>query len=441
MKIALINVPDKIKFSMNKDLVGGLGQVWEMGNSVFSKILSYIRKNSVNLPILSLAHIQAILKNKKIYVKYFESVPEEKFDIFFVYGSMINYENENHFVKKIKEKYPDSKVGFIGPFPTKYPHYFKTDFVIIGEPESFFLYGFYKDKKKYRGLIKVKKLVDMNDLPAPDFDGFPIEKYGYFPALNKKPILTLQATRGCPFSCSYYCAYGSYQGSKYRKRTSQKLFDDIKTLIKKYKIKSLQFRDPTFGLDKEQVQKLCGLLIKNKIKIEWGIETRIDLLDKKFIKIMFDAGLRNINVGIETINSEIAETNKRKLAKFKHQEEIVDFCKKTGVKISAFYIFGYEGDTEKSIKELIKYAIKLNTNGARFAVITPFPGTAFFEKLKKENKLKTFDFKKYNSFRLVFKHDNLSAKQLSDLREMAFRRYYLRLGYMLEFLKWRIREF
>ena len=74
----------------------------------------------------------------------------------------------------------NSKIGFLGSFPTKYPEYFKSDFIIIGEPESFFLYQFYKNKKKYNGLIKVKKLVDMEKLPTPDFDGFPIKNYGYF---------------------------------------------------------------------------------------------------------------------------------------------------------------------------------------------------------------------------------------------------------------------
>jgi len=441
MKIALVNVPNNSNFSMNKDLVGGLGQTWEVGNSIFSKIISQIRKNSVNLPILSLANIQAILKNKNIDVRYLESIPNKEFDIFLVYGSMIDYKNENNFVKKIKKRFPKSKIGFIGPFPTKYPEYFNSDFIIIGEPESFFLYQSYEKKTDYNGLIKVKKLVNMDDLPTPNFDGFPIKRYNYFPALNKKPVLTLQASRGCPFSCSYYCAYGAYQGNRYRKRSPEKILDDIKILIKKYNMRSLQFRDATFGIDKKQIIDLCDLIIKNRAKVNWGIETRMDLLNKKVIKVMFNAGLRNINVGIESVNEKIASLNKRKLTEIKHQEEIINFCKKLGVKVSAFYIMGYEGDNEENIKKLIDYAIKLNTNGARFAIETPFPGTAFFEKLKKEKRLKSLNFNDYNSFSLVFDHENLSAEKLLELKELAFRKYYFRLSYALEFLKWKIKEF
>jgi radical SAM superfamily enzyme YgiQ (UPF0313 family) len=140
------------------------------------------------------------------------------------------------------------------------------------------------------------------------------------------------------------------------------------------------------------------------------------------------------------VDPKIAELNKRKLSEINHQEEIVRFCREIGVKISAFYIFGYEGDTEKSIKDLIDYSIKLNTSGARFAISTPFPGTEFFEALKNQGKIKTFDFRDYNSFKLVFEHGGLTSEELAKLRDLAFRKYYFRAGYLAELLGWKLRE-
>jgi len=441
MKIALIDVPNKTKFSMNKDLAGGLGQTWNLGNSLFSRVLARIRKNAVNLPVLSLAYIQAILKDKGVYTGYFQSIPDEEFDIFLIYGSMIDHKNENQFAQNLKKKYPDSKNGFIGPFPSKYPELFKSDFIVTGEPESFFLYEFDTSQGINKRIIEARKPLDMNDLPTPDFDNFPVSTYNYFPALTKRPVLTLQASRGCPYSCRYYCAYGAYQGSAYKQRSPEKLVADIETLIHKYRIKSLQLRDATFGIDKEQVKSLCQLLVKHKIKIDWGIETRLDLLSQPLISLMQKAGLRNINLGIETANPDIAKRNRRQLSPFSSQKEIIDFCKRVDVKVSAFYLLGYEGDTIESINCSIEQAIKLNTTGARFAINTPFPGTEFFEKLKKEKRIKTLDFNEYNSFNLVFEHDNLKKEELSDLMEKAYRKYYLRPGYMIDFLKWKIREF
>lgn len=440
MKIALINVPPRRGHSANKDLAGGLGQSWELKGSFFLNILSKIVKSSVKIPVLSLAYTQAILKKKGFQVKYLESIPKESFDIFLVYGSMIDFKLENAFSKALKSKYPNSLIGFIGPFPSRFPELFNSDFVIQGEPEAFFLYQF-NEKIKLEKLIKVSSLVNMEDLPTPDFTGFPIKSYKYSPALNKNPVLTLQASRGCPYECCYYCAYGSYQGQAYRKRSPEKIFQDILELKKKYKIKSLQFRDPTFGLDRTQVRDLCWLLIKNKVKLEWGMETRLDLLDLKLIKLMHLAGLRNINIGIETFNPNIALKNKRKILQGDFQKKILEECYNLGIKVSGFYIFGYEADTQESILKTIDYSTKIKTNAARFAIFTPFPGTGFYNQLEKENRILEKDFSKYTSFRLVFKHPNLTSRILSKLTTKAYHNYYLRVKAVLDFLKWKIREF
>ena len=65
MKIALMHVENKRKgFALNKDLVGGYGNLSCIGDSLFSKFLSFAKRNSIKLPVLSLAYLQAILKSR-----------------------------------------------------------------------------------------------------------------------------------------------------------------------------------------------------------------------------------------------------------------------------------------------------------------------------------------------------------------------------------------
>jgi len=231
------------------------------------------------------------------------------------------------------------------------------------------------------------------------------------------------------------------QGQKHRIRRPDRLFSDVASLVSRYKVRGIQFRDPTFGIDRIQVRDFCRYLIDNKIKIKFGIETRLDLLDKEILELMFRAGLRNLNVGIETIDERVARLNKRKLSRFRFQEEIIEYCKKLGIKVSAFYIFGLQGDTEESIKKTIDYAVKLNTNIAQFTISCPYPGTKYYDDLNSRGLITEKDFEKFDSSRLVFEHENLTAEQLLQLRDYAFRRYYFRLGYLINFLKWRLREF
>jgi radical SAM superfamily enzyme YgiQ (UPF0313 family) len=97
--------------------------------------------------------------------------------------------------------------------------------------------------------------------------------------------------------------------------------DDIEILQKKYNIRGIQFRDPVFGLKKNFISEFVNELASRKIQIIWGIETRLDLLNEENLTKMFDAGLRNINVGIETSNASIAKNNKRLLVEEGHQKQ------------------------------------------------------------------------------------------------------------------------
>jgi len=448
MKILLLNpINSHVKVAMNKDLAGGMGTLSNFGNSILSKIISLVKKRNVCIPILSYAYLQSIFLQQEHFVEYIENLknilPKKSYDLILIYGSIVDYKYENSVYKNLKKKFKNSKIGFFGSFPSIRPDLFPSDFVIQGEAESYFLYEF-KDImniKNLKGIIKVKKFVDMNDLPTPNFNGFPIKKYSYFPAIREKPLLTLQASRGCPCSCAYYCPYGMIQGSKYRTRNASKIIEDIKELIKKYKIKGLQFRDPIFGLDKNQLFQFIELMKKNNIKIKFGIETRLDLLDKEILKKLFEIGLSNINIGIETVDDNIAKINKRKLTEIKHQEEIINYCNKIGIKVSAFYILGFINDTKDNIKRTIEYAIKLNTNVAQFCISCPYPGTGFYNEIKSKGLLLEKDFEKFNSVELVFKHNNLSKKKILKLQQHAFKKYYFRIGYLINFIKWQIKEF
>ncbi|MBS3079631.1 radical SAM protein [Candidatus Pacearchaeota archaeon] len=444
MKILLLNpINPNIKAAMNKDLAGGMGTLSNFGNSIFSRIISFVKKRGINIPILSYAYLQSIFLQQGHEVEYIENIknfPRKNYDLILIYGSIVDYKYENKICREIKKKCKNAKIGFFGSFPSIKPSLFLGDFIIQGEAESYFLYEF-KTLKNLGGLIKVKKPVDMNDLLTPNFNSFPIQKYSYFPAIKEKPLLTLQASRGCPYSCSYYCPYGTFQGAKYRTRNVYKVIEDIQQLIKKYKIKGLQFRDPTFGIDKRQLFQFIELMKENNIKIKFGIETRLDILDKKILKNLFEIGLRNINIGIETIDNNIARLNKRKLTEIKHQEEIINYCNKLGIKISAFYILGYPNDTEENIKKTIKYAIKLNTNVAQFCISCPYPGTEFYKELDSNGLLLEKDFEKFNSVNLVFKHPNLTQKRILELQQYAFKKYYFRINYLINFLKWQIKEF
>lgn len=440
--IAVVNVINSIrKGAMNKDLNGGFGTADNYTDTLCARTLMYFKKKYINLPIISLASLMGIFKQRGISAKFYEGkLPDTEPEVILIYGSIVDYKNENSVCRLLKARFKNTKIGFLGPFPSTMPELFQSgDFVIIGDFTYFFL-KIYKDVSQLNGKILVKEKINPDELPAPDPEGFPIKRYSYYPAITKHPFFTLQASTGCPYSCSYYCTYGRLQGNIVAVRSAKKVVDDIMYLADKHNIKGFMFRDPVFGAKKGYIEEFCGEMIKRNVKAQWGMETRADILNKEKVKLMFDAGLRNINIGVETSNLEAAKESRRSFAHHQLQEKIIGYCAKIGIKITAFYIFGYESDTKESMASTLQYAKRLNTFLARFAIYTPYPGTNLFKDLEEERKIATYDYEKYTQFNLVTKHKNVNETEIRLILSRAYKGYYFRLSYLLKLLEWKARE-
>ncbi len=428
MKIAIIDTTKLFgSRSINKDLNGGFGTRDSFSDSIGGKIFERLRARAVYLPYLTSVYVYSILKQKGITVSYYhKNLPKSSYDIFLIVGSIVDYENENLLAGQLMKNYKNSKVGFIGPFPSTMPTLFpNADFIIDGEADAFFLYEFEKINT-LDGIIKVENLINMDDLPSPDYSIFPYNSFKYKPILNQSPLLSIQASRGCPYSCGYYCTYPTSQGKKVRSRSPEALVDDILFLKHNFGMKSLLFRDPIFGINKEFPYLLSEIIQTKDITFNWGIETRADLLNKKNLKEMYSAGLRSINIGIETNDPDIAKKNKRKLSELDHQNKIINYCNQLGIKVIGFFIIGLEGDSIQSVKNMIEFAINQNIFVARFSVSTPYPGTKFYDQLNKENALLNKNFNNYNQFNYVIKNKNLNKKDVEELVSYSYKKYYLR---------------
>jgi radical SAM superfamily enzyme YgiQ (UPF0313 family) len=428
MKITLLNVQGDKSTCIYKDWAGGFGTSFKVGNSLFSKMLEFAKRRSVNLPLMDYGYLAAIFNNKGFKVEYLTNKIPKDSDIVIIHSSTVDYKTELRYVKKIKNE-TKSKVGIIGPFSSVFPEFYKeySDFIIKGEPE----YIAKKISESYipKGVVESKPINDLNSLPFPDWDSFPVKDYHYF-SLEKRRILPMLGSRGCLYTCDY-CPY--LVQFRFRARSVDNIINEMLYLIKRYKIKGIMFRDPLFTWSVKHTEELAKRIISEKIDIVWGCETRLDHLNKPLLRLLSKSNLKTIEVGIESSNSEIIKKSKRKPIEHKHQKEIINYCKKIRINVSAFYIFGLPNDNRKSILETIKYAMSLDSNVASFNISTPYPGTEFYESVK--SKIYSKKWEDFNSYTPVFNHKNLTKKDLLSLKEKAYIKYYFRPQYAIRFLK------
>ena len=189
------------------------------------------------------------------------------------------------------------------------------------------------------------------------------------------------------------------QTSSYRKRSPESVVNEIENNIKKYNMKSFLFRDICFTLDKKHAANIANELIKRKINIEWGCETRLDCLTKDLIDLLFDSGMRGVNLGIESGDTEILKNSGKRNPSIKKQEEIINYMNSKKIRVNGFYMLGLVDDSVESMNKTINYAKKLNTQGAQFCITTPFPGTPLYD--KQIPNITSYDYSKYTEYNAI----------------------------------------
>jgi len=423
MKITLLNI---LKPGDNKDYNGGFGTTFRIGSSLLAKLLEKKRLNGEFHPLMSYGYLAGIFRKNGHTVEVLTNKISHDSDLVIIQCSLVRHNLEMDFIKRIKAE-TNSMIGLIGPFPSVRSDIFSAyaDFIIQGEPEDIAFR--ITDDYMPEGVVKSNPIENLDSIPFPDWDVFPIKQFSYLTLFSKRPFTFIQGSRGCVYGCNY-CPYKVF--GLYRERSVENILAEIEYLVERYGIKSLMFRDPCFSFNKKRAALLADGIIKRGIKIEWGCETRLDSLDIELLGLLYTAGLRAVKVGIESVDPNILRLQKRKYIEGEHQEKIVKHCDKKGIKVVAFYIIGLENDTKESIERTIKYAKELNTDFANFTICTPIPGTEYFEQIK--DRIYETNWENFDNFNPVFRHKNLSPDELHRLQEYAIVSYYIRPKFILK---------
>jgi len=272
----------------------------------------------------------------------------------------------------------------------------------------------------------------LDDLPYPDWESVSknTNASSLFGGGKSLPIL---ATRGCPYSCFKYCVYPLQQGRKPRSRDVVKIVDELEYWFKKLNVKMFVFRDPVFSINKKHTIEFCEELIKRKLNIRFIIETHLRILDSELIKILKLAGLKAVKVGVESGDEEVLKNANRFTIEKDAQLSKIRELERNNILVSAMFIIGFPTDDENSIMKTINYAKKLNTTFSQFSVWTPYPGTPVYK--EHENEIIAEKFEEFDQYNLVFKHKNLSPKEIRILLGRTYTLYYGRISWFFKFLK------
>ena len=317
INFVILDVYPEHKHRLIKDTAGGYGTGNDFGNTFFSKLLNIYVDSNIGMPPIEIMIISSILKqNHKVhYTRNLNDKEIENSDFIILTSSIIAHETELNAIYKLKNK----KIFVTGIFATtkKEKYSTKNSIVIKNESDTFF-YNLEKSKNLnlcfLNELFNKKELtnnfystVSLDDLPFPDWHDytkkFPLRND--FFSLNQKIAVPLLGTRGCPYSCFYYCTYPLQQGRKVRARSVENIIEEIKYWKKELGTNKFVFRDPVFSINRKHTIEFCKQVINQKLNITFMVETHLNNLDDEMIPLLRKAGLELVYVGVESFSNVV----------------------------------------------------------------------------------------------------------------------------------------
>jgi anaerobic magnesium-protoporphyrin IX monomethyl ester cyclase len=306
-----------------------------------------------------------------------------------------------------------------------------ADVVVRGEPEAL---GARLFAPALAGVVEAGFVDDLDALPFPDWSAFPIARYKYALLAGRGRILPVSSARGCAYGCGY-CPFRVT--APFRERRAERVVEEVRRLKERHGVRAVAFRDPLFNLDRDRARAIArGLL---PLDVRFSAEMRADRLDEALLRELRDAGLRSLEMGVESVDVAMLAREKRRPPAVREIEHAVETAHRLGVRVIANFLFGLPDDREETIRETVAWAKRLNTFAVQFTVATPYPGTTLEARVRDE--LVTLRPERFTGWEPLYAHPSLSADRLRALREWAYVSYHARPRYVASFARQAARAF
>ncbi len=280
--------------------------------------------------------------------------------------------------------------------------------VVLGEGEPVWLQILEDAEKDQLKLIYDARKLDYSlaNAPMPAFELLDISKY------NR---LTVQTSRGCPHNCEF-CAGSNLISSCYKQKPVEKVLAEIDRICEIWPHPFIEFADDNSFVNHAYWKELLPQLKKRRIK--WFTETDLSVAeDPELLQMMRDSGCAQVLIGLESPTEEplngLEKNSNWKLGRFAEYKEAIRTIQAHGITVNGCFITGLDGQTAEVFDQVYDFVKEAELYEVQITILTPFPGTALYERLKKANRLiEPTNWKKCTLFDVNFRPEGMTGEEL-----------------------------
>lgn len=296
------------------------------------------------------------------------------------------------------------------------PH---ADAIVVGEGERVWPQVIEDFKRgDLKQVYRASDYTDLNTMTPVRRDLLNLDKYA--------PVEFVETTRGCPFGC-HFCSVTKFFGGKYRTRSVDDVIREIATF--KPTTKRFSLKNVVFFVDDNIIgnrNHAAELFRKIKpYKLNWVGQASMNLAkDNDLMALAKESGCMGLLVGFESLSDEVLRDMGKKPNVTKDFQKAISKIQSHGIGVLGSFIFGFDQDDETVFQRYWDFVKNSGLEGLYLGIMTPYPGTRFYEDLKNEGRIFDYDWSHYDTSHVVFQPKRMSVEKLREGYKWAWKKSY-----------------
>ncbi len=214
-----------------------------------------------------------------------------------------------------------------------------------------------------------------------DLSKIPIPRREILPQRGYLPLDVIQVTRGCPFRCEF-CSVRNFFGDTYRFRPIHDVIEEINSL----RHRLIMFNDDNIIGNPSYSKELLKALIP--LKKKWiGQASLSGLKEAENVALLAKSGCIGLLIGFESLSKSNLIRSQKYQNDPTEYREIIHTLHRFGITIWGSFIFGFDEDDPSIFEKTVDFTIQTKLFSVVFALLTPYPETTFYQRVKNEGRL------------------------------------------------------
>ncbi len=274
-------------------------------------------------------------------------------------------------------------------------------------------------------------IIDLDSLPFParellgdDMDYVPP------PATYiRRPVAVVMTARGCNRKCLFCFQIDKTRKSGVRFRSVENVLKEIELCVEQG-YREIKFIDDTLAADYDRAMMIAEEIKRRELDFSWFASACVNQVDRPLLQAFKDAGCWAILFGAESGVQKDLNAIKKGIT-LDQTRRAVKAAKEVGLTVHTPFLFGIPGQTFEDGLTSIEFACEIDPDIASFHAITPFPGSELYDNLEKYGTMSD-DLTDFTYQGAAFVPFTMTRDDISQLRQLAYKRFYSRPGYVLK---------